>query len=131
MDDTMSVMTVHLRVLDKFKKTKFSHFVIEKVPMFQYPEELKYYLVEKHPNALKPAIGTNFKLGYIVEGRGNKRFDIVDKTTLQQAYSLESNGPICLWVDPHSPCCEERNVTKKKVKRKLLTRTYKETFCYG
>ena len=42
----MSVMTVHLRMLDKFKKTKFSHFVIEKVPMFQYPEEVKDYLVE-------------------------------------------------------------------------------------
>ena len=79
----MSVMTVHLRMLDKFKKTKFSHFVIEKVPMFQYPEEVKDYLVENHQNALQPAIGS--KLGYILEGRGNKKFDIVDQTTLQQA----------------------------------------------
>ena len=83
MDDTMSVMTVHLRMLDKFKKSKFSHFFIEKVPMFQYPEEVKDYLVENHQNALQPAIGS--KLGYIVEGPGNKKFDIVNQTTLQQA----------------------------------------------
>lgn len=96
-------VVIHLRVLDK-KKSKFSHFELPNVPKFSYPEEFKQYLLEKHENVIQPAKTTSFKLGYFIEGRGNKKFDIVDQQTLKAAYDSAGSkvgGKVHIWVDPH------------------------------
>ena len=82
----MATFDVHLRVLDKTNKAKFSHFQINNVPQFTLPEEFKLFLLENHQHIIAPARTTNFKFGYFVEGRGNRKFDIVDEQTLKQAY---------------------------------------------
>ena len=78
--------TAHLRVLDENIKSKFSHYIVEAFPRFQLPEELKSFLISKHPAIVSPATDINFKIGYFVEGRGNRKFDIIDEITLAQAY---------------------------------------------
>ena len=98
-----STWSAHIRVLDKSNKTKFSHFIVENFPTCTMPEEVKSFLLKEHPQILSPTTDINFKLGYFVEGRGNRKFDIVDENTLQQAYDKATNRRITFWVDPHTP----------------------------
>ena len=112
-------VNIHLRVLDKDKKSKFTHFDLTNVPKFKFPEELKLFLLENYANVLHPAKSPSFKLGYFVEGRGNKKFDIVDGRTLQLALDMEVDGRINLWVDPHAGEPKlQKEKTKKNKKRK-------------
>jgi hypothetical protein len=99
----MASYSAHIRVLDKETKTKFSHFVIDKFPLFTLPEEVKSFLLKDHPKMLAPTMSINFKMGYFVEGRGNRKFDIIDKKTLKQAYDNATIPRITLWVDPYTP----------------------------
>ena len=111
----MGTFEVHLRVLDKANKAKFSHFQLSDCPKFTFPEMFKLYLLENHPNVIAPAKTTNFKCGYFMEGRGNRKFDIIDDVTLQKAYEDTSNlKRICLWVDPHTPHIQ---ILKPKAKK--------------
>jgi hypothetical protein len=112
----MNTFTLHLRVLDANKKSKFSHYHLSDVPKFQYPEELNSYLVDKHSAVIAPATTLNFTMGYIVEGKGNQKYNIIDSATLQQAYDSATSGRVCLWVDPHVP-----QVSKKAAKRSLTS----------
>ena len=87
---------VHLRILDKKKKSKFVHFELKDIPKFTFAEELKEYLLQKYPNLMQPAENTYFQIGYFIEGRGNKKIHIVDARTLQSTYDTEVDGPISL-----------------------------------
>lgn len=62
---------------------------------------------------LAPTTSINFKMGYFVEGRGNKKFDIVDEKTLQQAYDNAAVRRITLWVDPHTPLVQVSSGKRK------------------
>ena len=95
----MAACNVHLRVLESANKAKYSHFEINGCPQFSLPEEFKSYLVHKHPHIIAQAKTTDFKLGYFIEGRGNRKFDIVDA---MQAYKVNAANKVCLWVDPHT-----------------------------
>lgn len=96
----MATVNIHLRVLDSKKKSKFTHFSIEAVPIFDDPEILKEYLVKNHASIMSPAAtSSDFTMGYIVEGRGNHKYSIIDSTTLKQAYETAANNRLCLWVD--------------------------------
>ncbi|KAL9977819.1 hypothetical protein ACROYT_G015268 [Oculina patagonica] len=53
-----------------------------------YLEEIKQYLLDNHNNAVGLAQSTNFKFGYLVEGRGNKKFDIVDSLLCKKVYKV-------------------------------------------
>lgn len=109
--------TLHLRVLDRSRKSKFSHFVLNNFPLFSLPEELKSFLLDKHATKVTPAQTINFKLGYFVEGKGNRKFDIVDQDTLKQAYAngtASNNMRITLWVDPHTPVVTATKTKKKR-----------------
>ena len=88
-------VNIHLRVLDKDKKSKFTHFDLTNVPKFTFPEELKLFLLENYANALHPTKSPSFKLGYFIEGRGNKKIDIVDGRTLQLAREMEISQLKC------------------------------------
>ena len=107
--------SAHFRVLDKNVKTKFSHFFIDGFPRFHLPEELKSFLLQERAQMLHPRSDINYKLGYFVEGRGNKKFDIIDEKTLSQAYEKANHGRITLWVDPHTPLiCSKVQTSRKR-----------------
>lgn len=106
----MDSIDIHLRVLGKEKKSRFSHFHLEKVPLFRTPSQLKEYILKWHPAKVAPATTTDtFEMGYLVEGQGNKKFKIIDETTLKQAFDCER---VCLWVDPYI----EQDQPRKKQK---------------
>lgn len=125
----MTTFDVHLRVLDKTNKAKFSHFQINNVPQFTLPEEFKLFLLENHQHIIAPARTTNFKFGYFVEGRGNRKFDIVDEQTLKQAYQEYSTFKrVCFWVDPHTPQSSETTRKAKRIKGKVFTSAINSRF---
>lgn len=60
--------------------------------------------MDNHAEKIMPAKTINFKLALFKEGRGHKKFDIVDVVGLRHAY--ESSGlhkRIWLFVDPFQP----------------------------
>lgn len=85
--------------------SKFIHFELTEVPQFMFP-----------------AKSTNFQLGYFVESRGNKKFRIVDRCTLQSAYDTQVSGKLSLWVDHHIQMLldikVERDERQETIKRK-------------
>ena len=83
-------------VLEKDKKSKFLHFNLQGVPVFTYPEELKQFMLDNYPNVLYPVRNTNFRLGYFIDGSGNKKFGIVDQPHLNLR-----TGRLSLCVDSH------------------------------
>ena len=118
---------VHLRILDKKKKSKFVHFELTDIPKFTFAEELKEYLLQKYSNLMQPAENTSFQIGYFIEGRGNKKFHIVDARTLQSAYDTEVDGQINLWVDPHvemSSSMKKESNKRKREKRKCRMKLF-------
>ena len=82
----MALCNIDLRILQETSKSKYSRFYLENVKTFKLPDELKEYLLKEHGTLLRPATTTAFKMGYFIEGRGMRKFDIVDQTTLEQAY---------------------------------------------
>ena len=110
-----NVFEVHLRVLEKGKKSRFLHFDLHGVPEFTHPEELKQFMLDNYANVLHPAQDTNFRLGYFIDGRGNKKFNIIDQNTLKSAYETHMNRRLSLWVDPHYQV-QPLKTTKKKRK---------------
>lgn len=93
--------SVHIRVLDKDCKTKYSHFFIERFQRFHTPVEVKRFFVANHKEMIKPATEEEeFKFGFFIEARGNQKFEIVDEKTLSQAYDKSQNNRLTLWIDP-------------------------------
>lgn len=113
---TFTSFSVHLRVLDRVSKTKFSHFHLENVAVYDNPKDLKTFLLEQHSEKIRPADTTDFKIGCFIEGRGNKRYDIVDSSTLKQAYNSGKHGRFSLWVDPHVSVDGSQKGKRKKGK---------------
>ena len=108
---------VHMRILDQEKKSKFSHFILKSVPKLAKPNDLKQYLVANHPEVLAPAVTSDFPFGYFLEGRGNKRFQIITEDTLAQAYdTIKEDGRLCLWADPHAAKPREEGTLKRQCK---------------
>ena len=76
---------------------------------------------------MQPAENTSFQIGYFIEGRGNKKFHIVDARTLQSAYDTEVDGEINLWVDPHvemSSSMKRESNKRKREKRKCRMKLF-------
>jgi len=53
----MRTQQIHLRVLDKYKKSKFSHYSITDVPDKSI-EELRQFLLREHATKIAPAATT-------------------------------------------------------------------------
>ena len=124
----MACYSAHVRVLDKNTKTKFSHYIIDNFPFFTLPEEVKSFLLKEKPQMLSPTTDLNFKLGYFVEGRGNRKFDIIDESSLAQAYDNAVNRRITLWVDPHTPLVP---VTAKRARSAGKHFLFTTTTCFN
>lgn len=115
----MAPFFAHIRVLHKETMAKFSHFSIDEFPEFEVPYDLKLWLLQEHSTLLAPAEDCSFRIGYFVEGRGNRKMDIVDEKTLKQAYERASvDRRVTLWIDPH-----DRSV-KKASKRSINVGEY-------
>lgn len=100
--ESMASYNAHIRVLSKESMTKFSHFSIDEFPHFESPYELKLWLLQEHSAMLSPSEDCSFKIGYFIEGRGNRKMDIVDEKSLKQAYDRASvDKRVTLWIDPH------------------------------
>ncbi|KXJ05668.1 hypothetical protein AC249_AIPGENE28535, partial [Exaiptasia diaphana] len=114
---------------------KFSDFPLSKrtlqenFPRFSTPDEVKKYFLDNHAEKIKPATTINYKLALFKEGRGNKKYDIVDEVGLRQAY--DSSGVqkrISLFVDPFLPK-DARGKKRKKVQNNYNYST--ESFKYA
>lgn len=81
---TMAYVVTHFHVLNRKIKSKFSHFVIKKIPRFKLPEELGSFLLAKHPAIVRPAEDINtvrnvkFSGPHIIEnGPGDVWYSVV------------------------------------------------------
>ena len=58
-------------------------------------------------------------MGYFIEGRRNKKFDTVDRKTLQTAYESQVGGKLNIWVDPNE---KTGSTSKESGKEKQATK---------
>ena len=56
------------------------------------------HFIQKHGTAMGPRNARSYDR-YTIEGRGNRKFSIVDSTTLQRAYKTITNKILCLWIE--------------------------------